>query len=67
MEKYLIFNETDGIYASPEEFTNEEADEFIKNFPERFERQGYYKTGDGRRIDPNQVVLIKKLFTGIEE
>jgi hypothetical protein len=54
---FLVFNKTDGIYASPNEFTKEEAEQFIKNFPKRFEFQGYYLTSNQERINPNLVEL----------
>lgn len=56
--EYLVFNKTDGFFAHPETFgTKQEAQEFINEFPKRFERQGYYLTADRIRIDPSEVDL----------
>ena len=33
--RYLVFNATDGVYASPESMTLEEAEQFIKEARER--------------------------------
>ena len=56
--KYSIFNRTDGIFASIEEFdSREETEEEIKRFRERFSIQGYYKTSSGLRISPEEVEL----------
>jgi hypothetical protein len=55
--KHLVFNVTDGFFASPDEMTREEAYQFIKKFPERFKFQGYYKDSNGQRIPPEDVVL----------
>lgn len=58
-ELFTVFNQTDGIYASPEELTAEEADKFIADFPKRFEHQGYYLTKNWDRIPPKDVRLVK--------
>jgi hypothetical protein len=55
MAKFIVMNDTDGIMASPDVFTNEEADQFIQDFPKRFERQGYYKTARGYRIPYDEI------------
>jgi hypothetical protein len=55
---YVVFNYTDNIYASNEVFkTKREAKEFIENFRNRFNQQGYYRTNYGERIPTNQIDL----------
>jgi hypothetical protein len=55
---YLVFNRTDGVYASPDLFkTIEEAEQFIAEFPKRYERQGYYRTSRWEKIAPEEVLL----------
>jgi hypothetical protein len=54
-DRYLVFNATDGIYASPEAMTKAEAEQFIASFKERFRQQGYYKTAMGQRIPVDAV------------
>ena len=55
---FLVFNATDGFYASPDEFkTKEEAEQFVKDFPKRFIQQGYYLTSNRERIEPECVLL----------
>jgi hypothetical protein len=40
---FLLWNETDGVYASPEEFKTEgEAGAYAREFRRRFAAQGYY-------------------------
>jgi hypothetical protein len=56
-DSWIVFNKTDGFYASPETFTREEAEKFVEDFPKRFEKQGYYLTGNRERIKPEEVVL----------
>lgn len=60
MKQYVIYNATDGILASPDTFTDEEADQFIQDFPKRYEHQGYYLTANWERISPSSVVLLKQ-------
>jgi len=56
--EYLVYNNTDGFIAHHESFgTKQEAQEFINEFPKRFERQGYYLTADRIKINPNEVDL----------
>ena len=55
--RYQVFNRTDGIWAAPFAMTSEEAEAFVRDFPERYERQGYYRTASGRRIRPEDVEL----------
>jgi hypothetical protein len=45
---YEVFNETDGIPASPNLMTLAEAQAFVREFPERFKTQGYYSSAFGR-------------------
>ena len=55
---YVVFNYTDNIHASNEVFkTKKEAKEFIENFRNRFNQQGYYRTNYGERIPTNQIDL----------
>lgn len=56
--KYLVFNATDGIYASPKIMTKEEAELFIQNFRANYVEQGYYFTVTGDRIPPEEVELV---------
>jgi hypothetical protein len=37
--------------------TREEAEEFVRLYPKRFERQGYYLTASGYRISAESVEL----------
>lgn len=56
---FLLWNDTDGVYASPDQFTTEaEAERFAAKFRARFAAQGYYLTADGLRISPADVELI---------
>jgi hypothetical protein len=57
MKKYIVLNVTDGITASPEEFTKAQAERFVKNFPKRFKIQGYYRNNRMEKMNPNDVVL----------
>ncbi len=59
-QMYIIWNDTDDITASGEEFTNKEADQFIKDFPKRYEKQGYYKDNNWNKLDPKDVLLRKE-------
>lgn len=55
---YQLFNETDGVFASPETFlTRADAEVFADKFRNRFASQGYYLTAGGERIPPSAVVL----------
>jgi hypothetical protein len=54
---YLVYNRTDAILADPRSMSRQEAEEFIRLFPKRFEQQGYYKTARGLRIPPEEVEL----------
>ena len=56
---YMLWNETDKIFASPEEFeTKAKAEAFAVRFRKRFAAQGYYLTADGARIAPEDVELV---------
>jgi len=55
---YAVFNATDGIEADPSLMTRQEAEGFVRAFPRRFDRQGYYKTARGNRIPAEEVVLL---------
>ncbi len=49
----MLWNETDKIFASPDEFETEaKAEAFAVRFRKRFVAQGYYLTFDRRRIAP---------------
>jgi hypothetical protein len=56
--KYLVVNETDGEFASPDKMTLAEAQRFVQDFPLRYQEQGYYLTADGIRISPEDVSLL---------
>ena len=51
---YLIYNETDGVFASPDKMTLAEAQVFVAEFPKRYQGQG---TADCIRINPTDVKL----------
>lgn len=55
--RYQVFNCTDGIWASPLPMTWAEAEVFVKDFPARYGRQGYYLTASRERIRPEDVEL----------
>ncbi len=60
--RYIVFNNTDGIPASCDchgdgSMTKEEAEKFVKEFPLRYERQGYYRTNTWEKIRPEDVKL----------
>ena len=55
--RYLVFNRTDGVFADPGLMTLREAEEFIRQFPARFRRQGYYLTASGEPIPAECVEL----------
>jgi conjugal transfer/entry exclusion protein len=60
---FLLWNKTDQVYASPEEFTTEgEAQAYAREFRKRFVTQGYYKTANGERISPDDVELVVERF-----
>lgn len=54
-----LWNETDQIFASPDDFeTGEQALAYAEAFRKRFAAQGYYLTADGYRISPEDVELV---------
>jgi len=55
--RFLVYNVTDGVLAWPELMTLADARRFVKQFPERFARQGYYLTASWERISPDAVAL----------
>lgn len=56
---YMLWNETDQLFASPEEFDTEaKAEAFAARFRKRFAAQGYYLTADRMRIAPEDVELV---------
>jgi hypothetical protein len=56
---FMLWNGTDRVFASPEEFETEGAAEaYADSFRARYQTQGYYKTAGGERIAPEDVVLM---------
>lgn len=55
--RYLVFNVTDGVVAHPDLLTRGEAQTFVRRFPSRFARQGYYLTASRERISAEAVEL----------
>lgn len=56
---FLLWNETDQVYASPEEFESERAaSDYAAAFRKRYAAQGYYKTASGERISPQALELV---------
>jgi hypothetical protein len=57
-KEFLVFNATDGVYASPEAFkTREEAEMFCAEFRNRFKAQGYYSDSNWNKISPDDIQL----------
>lgn len=55
---YKVFNYTDNIYASSEEFkTQRQAKAFIKQFRERFKVQGYYRDNRRNKVAINEIEI----------
>lgn len=54
-KRFLVYNLIDGVLACPDLLTLAEARRFIRSFPARFTRQGYYLTASGERIRPDVV------------
>ena len=54
---YLVFNATDGVYASPDPMPKDVAEEFMLAFRKRFEAQGFYATANGCHIPAAELVL----------
>jgi hypothetical protein len=58
--QYLIYNETDGIYAYPEPVSKAEGERIISELKTRYERQGYYASAQGRiPISDLSLILIE--------
>ena len=56
-ERFMVFNDTDEIFASPKQMSLKEARKFVADFHKRYRMQGYYLTSDGIRINPMDVSL----------
>ena len=56
-QKYIVFNHTDGIFASPDQMTKKEAEKFVREFPLGYKNQGYYRTSKREMINPEDVKL----------
>lgn len=55
---FIVFNHTDGITASCEDFaTKKEAEAFILSFRKRYDKQGYYRTSNWDKIAPSEIDL----------
>jgi len=58
--QYLIYNETDGIYAYPRPVSRAEGERIISELKMRYERQGYYASAHGRiPISDLSLILIE--------
>jgi len=56
---YSVFNYTDNIYATDEVFkTKKSANDFIKEFRNRFSKQGYYRDNRMNKIDIKDIDLL---------
>ena len=56
---YNVFNYTDNIYATDEVFKTEKlANDFIKEFRNRFSKQGYYRDNQMNKIDIEDIDLL---------
>lgn len=65
---FMVFNDTDGgIPVTFEPVPEDQADEIIKIFPDRYKQQGYYSTNRWERIRPEDVVLRKVEFIDDED
>lgn len=56
-KRHFVYNRTDGVFASPDAMTNDEAAAFVQAFRQRYTRQGYYLTARRERIRPEDVQL----------
>ena len=55
-EKYAIFNYTDGVFASPIRFNNEQAAmRHIEKLRDSYREQGYYITNNWDKIPPEAI------------
>jgi hypothetical protein len=59
--RYIVWNTHDEITASPDVFTREEAEQFVKDFPKRYEKQGYFSSR-GQRIPLENIKLDIRPF-----
>lgn len=57
-ETVYVYNSTDGVLAWPGPLPLNQAREFIREFPKRYEKQGFYRTATGERIRPEDVELV---------
>ena len=57
MARYLIWNGTDGITATPDHYTSKKkAQQVIDDKRAMFQKlQGYYRTNSGERISPQDI------------
>ena len=56
---FLLKNETDDVFASPDAFeTEKEAEAYAEEFRARYAAQGYYLTVRGERIAPSDIELV---------
>lgn len=54
--KYVIFNETDGVYASQIEFNSiDEAMNHTEKLRDSYRSQGYYRTNNWDKIPPEAI------------
>jgi hypothetical protein len=53
-----VYNSTDGVLAWPGPLPISPAKEFIREFPNKYKQQGYYRTATGERIRPEDVQLV---------
>jgi hypothetical protein len=55
---YMVFNYTDNLYANYDIFaTKKEANNFIKEFRNRYKQQGYYRDSNMNKIDVEDIDL----------
>ena len=57
IEKFLVFNDTDGILVHPGPVTRCSAVRLIRQFRGRFREQGFYLTARRERVNPEEVQL----------
>ena len=62
---FRLYNKTDQVYASPDDFaTQPEAAAYAAAFRQRYARQGYYLTAERLRIDPEDIELVVEPVAG---
>jgi hypothetical protein len=68
-DNFVVMNETDGVLATPIVFRHRKsAEQFVADFPKRYEAQGYYRDSRMNKIAPKDVVLrIIDLETASDE